>query len=498
MIISARRPYVTFALVALQLLIFLATHNALEQERTQFAEIQSHTFFLAASHEAIPLNAAQQRLVGAFRRAQPQGWEDLSSSDRAPADAWEKEARTWDPDRSEQEERVLGERLNEFESTAAAARFSLYPPHLAAASYLTSSFLHRSWAHLIFNVLFLLLAGAALEEVWGWQIFLGFYFVAGAAAVWSYAIVYPNTAIPLMGASGVVAGVMGALLIRFPKTRMMRGSAIWRVRPRLLRFSSPVYVLFPVWALAELVGGSIVSESGSLGYWAQGGVFAFGVVVGIAMRLTGIDKHLEELSETQDGWTADPHIIKAGEYVEKGRLDFAIDEVKAQIGEKPASVEAHDMLVSLHLRKKDTLGYLRALEARCDLRIKMHNPEGAWQDYVDYCNSGGRKMPADTWLELCRISESHENWERAVGEYVQLAESWPSEKASIVALVAAGRLNAQHGRPEDAKRHYQAAQSSTVPHADWDETIRKGLEKVSPPPAVKASKKETKPVLRQS
>jgi tetratricopeptide (TPR) repeat protein len=278
---------------------------------------------------------------------------------------------------------------------------------------------------------------------------------------------------------------MGVLLIRFPKTRMMRGTALWSVRPRLLRFSSPVYALFPVWILAEIIGGSLISETGSLGYWAQGGPFAFGVVVGLAMRLTGIDKHLEEVSEAEEGWTADPHIVKAGEYLEKGRLDFAIAEVNAQIAEKPASVEAHEMLVSLHLQKKDILGYLKALEARCDLRIKMHNPEAAWQDYLDYGNAGGRKMPADTWLELCRIAEGQETWDRAVSEYQQLADSWPASRASIVALVAAGRLNAQHGRAEDAKRFYVAAQTSTVPHADWDETIRKGLEKITAAPKMK-------------
>ncbi len=486
MIISARWPYVTLTVVTLLLLVFLLTHSELEKEGAQFAEIQSRTVFLAATHPATPaVTATQQRLIASFQRGQPQAWEDLSSSDRTPANEWEKEARNWEADQAEQEMKELGEELNEFQRSSVTARFSLYPPHLTAASYLTASFLHRSWAQLIFNLMFLSLAGAALEEVWGWQIFLGFYFVTAAAAVWSYAIVYTDTAIPLMGASGVLAGVMGSFLIRFPKTKMMRGSAIWRVRPRLLRFSSPVYVVFPVWILAELFGGSIVSEAGSLGYWAQGGVFAFGILIGLTMRFTGIDHRLEQMSEARDGWTADPHIIKAGEYVEKGRLDFAIGEVKAQIVDKPASVEAHDMLVSLHRRKQDTLGYLRALEARCDVLIKMHNPEAAWQDYVDYCNSGGHRMPADTWLELCRIAEG-ESWERAVNEYQQLADAWPLERASVVALIAAGRLHAQQGRIDDARRLYKAAQSSSVPHVAWDETIRKGLEKLTPAAKTKA------------
>ena len=486
MIISRRWPYVTLAIVGLNILVFLLTHGVLQQEGAQFAEIQSRTVRLAATHPATPaMTAAQQRLIGSFQHGQPQEWEKLSSTARGPVDAWETESREWDSDRVTQEMIALGQQLNAFERDSLTARFSLYPPRLTMMSYLTASFLHRSWSHLIFNLLFIWLAGAVLEEVWGWQILLGFYVLASAAAVWSYTIVYPDTAIPLMGASGSLAAVMGVLLIRFPKTRMMRGTALWSVRPRLMRFSSPVYVLFPVWVVAEMAAASLISETGSLGYWAQGGAFAFGIVVGLAMRLTGIDKHLEEVSEAEEGWTADPHIVKAGEYLEKGRLDFAIAEVNAQIAEKPASVEAHEMLVSLHLQKKDILGYLKALEARCDLRIKMHNPEAAWQDYLDYGNAGGRKMPADTWLELCRIAEGQESWERAVSEYQQLADFWPASRASIVALIAAGRLNAQHGRADEAKRFYVAAQTSTVPHADWDETIRKGLEKVTAPAKTK-------------
>jgi membrane associated rhomboid family serine protease len=481
-IITQRWPYATVAIVALNLFVFLATHGALQQEAADYSQIQSRTVLLAAMHPDTPgMTAAQQKLIGSFRQDEPQEWERLPAQDRSPADAWESQARTWDLNQVQQKMTGLGQQLSEFEGSSLTARWALYPPNLSPLSYITAGFLHRSWAQLIFNLLFLWLVGAIMEDVWGWAIFLPFYIIASAAAVWSYAIVYPNTAIPLMGASGALAAVMGAFLIRFPKTRMRRGTALWSVRPRLLRFSSPVYVVFPVWIVAEMFGGSLVSERGSLGYFAQGGAFAFGIGVALVLRFTGIDSRLEEVIDAKEGWTADPHIIKAGEYLEKGNLDFAIAEVKAQIAEKPASAEAHAMLVSLCLRKKDTLGYMRALEARCGLQIKVSNQAAAWQDYRDYTAAGGRKMPADTWLELCRVAEDQETWERALSEYEELARVWPQERASVVALIAAGRLYLQHGRPEEAKRVYTEAQKSPVPHTDWDETIRKGLERTSGP-----------------
>ena len=336
----------------------------------------------------------------------------------------------------------LGQQLSQFERASITARLALYPPNLSPLSYLTAGFLHRSWAHLIFNLVFLWLAGAILEDVWGW---------ADSTCLSTLFRRRQRSGLTLLciriqryrswARQGRLPPSWLGLLIRFPKTRMRRGTALWSVRPRLLRFSSPVYVVFPIWILAEIFGGSLVSERGSLGYWAQGGAFAFGVGVAVLLRYSGIDNQLEEANEAKEGWTADPHIIKAGEYLEKGNLEFAIAEVRAQIAEKPASAEAHGMLVSLCLRKKDNLGYMSALEARCDLRIKMSNPEAAWQDYEDYIAAGGRRMPADTWLELCRIAESQETWERALSEYEELARRGRQERASVVGLIAAGRLN---------------------------------------------------------
>ena len=110
MIISRRWPYVTLAIVGLNILVFLLTHGVLQQEAAQFAEIQSRTVRLASAHPATPaMTAAQQRLIGSFQHGQPQEWENLSSSQRAPADAWETESREWDSDRVTQEMIALGQ-----------------------------------------------------------------------------------------------------------------------------------------------------------------------------------------------------------------------------------------------------------------------------------------------------------------------------------------------------------------------------------------------------
>ena len=70
--------------------------------------------------------------------------------------------------------------------------------------------------------------------------------------------------------------------------------------------------------------------------------------------------------------------------------------------------------------------------------------------------------------------------ERALAEYQDLAQAWPDERPSVLALISAGRIQMQqYGRREEAKILYTAAQNSQVPHSDWDEVIRKGLDKAN-------------------
>jgi tetratricopeptide (TPR) repeat protein len=117
------------------------------------------------------------------------------------------------------------------------------------------------------------------------------------------------------------------------------------------------------------------------------------------------------------------------------------------------------------------------METVCQLHLKARNSEAAWQDYEDYVQAGGANMPAASWLELCRHAENMQQWERAAAEYEKLANTWPQDRNSVLALISAGRIQLKHlSHPEQALRLYIAAQNSPVPHQDWAETIRKGVD----------------------
>jgi membrane associated rhomboid family serine protease len=494
MLIPRRWPYVTSIIIALNVLLYIVTGNQLRQEVSQHTKIESRILTLAATHPQVPMTPAQQVLVDAFQHSYPSDWERMVSLVRNPADLAESARRAGEGDPVTAEMAELGRQLERFQSDSLTAHLAVYPPRHAPLSYLTANFLHRSSLHLLFNIWFLLLAGSILEDFWGRPIYGAFYLVSGAAGVWVYSLLYPKTLIPLVGATGAICALMGALVVRFPRTKIQRGTALWSVRPSQVRFSSPVYVVFPMWVLAEGLWGRLMDEGGSLPYWAQTGAFAFGAILALALRFTGMDTRVQEAIEAKEGWHADAHIVKAGEYVERGLLDSAIAELNLQTAEQPDSVEAYVMLKTLYQRKGDSVSCIATLEALCGLHLKFSYPEAAWQCYEDYCAIGGRRMPAATWLELCRFAEREQNWERALQEYEDLARTWPQERPSVVALMAAARIQLQQfGRADEAQRLYTQAQKSSVPHSEWEETIRKGLEK-----AVAAGKSNAAPVVSTS
>jgi membrane associated rhomboid family serine protease len=100
------------------------------------------------------------------------------------------------------------------------SRYALVPAHFRPSTLLTSMFLHGGWMHIIGNMLFLWAFGRSLEDAMGHSKFLMFYLVCGIAAGITHTFLNSSSTLPTVGASGAIAGVMGAYLIKFPRARI--------------------------------------------------------------------------------------------------------------------------------------------------------------------------------------------------------------------------------------------------------------------------------------
>jgi membrane associated rhomboid family serine protease len=478
-----RWPVISIALVILNLGIFLATRGQIVTENPQRTEVRAHILILAATHPEVTLPSSVEGMVTKFKKDNPGTWNEAQSETRDVADAWDAKMRMMeDPAALQQEMDSLAEEWTALQKDSFLDQYAFVPAHPSAISYITANFLHTGWIHLIGNMWFLWLAGTILEDTWGRAIFPIFYLAAGAAALQFHAWLSPGSSVPTLGASGAVAALMGAFMIRFPNTKI-EVAVVFGLRSlsnlalgKGIRFKAPSYLLLPMWLLKEILAGAIFGQYSGIANWAHVGGFVFGAAVALGLRYSGLEHKANAAIEAKVSWTADPGIVQATEHMEHGKLDEAIASLNGYLATKPDSLEAYNLLPQIYWRKNDVPAYQNSIIKLCQLHLKTQDTDAAWHDYEEYINSGGTSIPASTWLELCRAAEGREEYQRAVTEYEKLATAYPNERQSLLALMAAGRLTLKKlNQPSEALRLYQAASRSSVPHADWVSNIQAGL-----------------------
>jgi membrane associated rhomboid family serine protease len=476
-----RWPLVTFALIALNVVAFLATHWTIEAQDAQVperVEAVKHLIILAATHPELKPGEDARHLIEPLASKYPDEWKQLSSPDRKPEDEWDAHIRQVDdPVVLQEEMNHLSQKFQDSQRNTFLARYAFVPAHPTVISYLTCNFLHVGWLHLIGNMWFLWLAGFILEDHWGRAIYAIFYLLAGAVAAQIHAWFNTGSLVPMLGASGAVAALMGAFLVRFPKLRIEMFYWIFIVRGR---FKAPALWLLPLWGLMELFYGSVSRSSSGVAHWAHVGGFAFGMLGALVLSRSGLEHRVSSAIEEQVAWTADPAIIGATEAMDKGNPEEAIRKLEEHVARKPDSADALVLLQQLHWRRGNPAGHQDATVKLCQLHLKKQEGEAAWQDYEEFQKTGGELLPASTWLELCRVLEGQQNFERAVTEYDKLARAYPKDRQSLLALMAAGRLSQKKlGRPREALDFYRAASASSVPHLDWESNIQAGIKEAT-------------------
>jgi membrane associated rhomboid family serine protease len=147
-------------------------------------------------------------------------------------------------------------------------------------SILTSMFLHGGFLHIAGNMLYLWVFGNNVEDRMGWPAFLGFYLVAGAVAAYAEAFAHPDSTIPLVGASGAIAGTLGAYLVMFPHARVLTLVPIFFF---LQIAQLPAWMVLGFWFVLQAFQGvgALAGDTGGVAWWAHIGGFAFGALVAL-------------------------------------------------------------------------------------------------------------------------------------------------------------------------------------------------------------------------
>lgn len=291
---SRRWPIISIALILTNVSVFFGTHQKIAGERPQRLEVHKHILLLAAMHAELNMPSEVDSFVAHFQTNYPAAWKQAAVPSRQPADAWDSKIRgTSNAAVLQQEMDSLSEQFINLDSDSILDRYAFIPARAQASSYLTANFLHSTWLQLTANMCFLWLAGVVLENNWGRTIYFVFYLLGGAAALQFQAWSNPTSAVATMGASGAIAAVMGALVTRFPKTKI---EMIWPFGVRAFRFTAPLYWMFPLWVLLEAASGTLFGKMASAA-WPHVSAFALGALVALGLSYAGVERNAHSAIE---------------------------------------------------------------------------------------------------------------------------------------------------------------------------------------------------------
>jgi membrane associated rhomboid family serine protease len=177
--------------------------------------------------------------------------------------------------------------LDEAELQQFVQVYGVVPAYFSWFAVLTSMFLHGGWLHFLGNMLYLWIFGDNVEDRMGHALYLLFYLACGAAAAVGQAMTQPYSTVSMIGASGAIAGVMGAYFVLFPYSRVITAIFIFFFFDLI---EIPALYFLGIWFLMQFFSGigslGANAADGGVAFWAHVCGFIAGALGGVLGRVT--------------------------------------------------------------------------------------------------------------------------------------------------------------------------------------------------------------------
>lgn len=254
-------------------------------------------------------------------------------------------------------------------------------------SIFTSIFFHGDWLHLIFNMWFLWLAATTIEDIWGRIPFLIFYILSGVVASLTHNFIFSELKQPLIGASGAIAGIMGAFLIKFFKTKInMFYIYFIFFYPRYGTFQAPAYIMLILWFLQQVLY-ALLDPKGQqgIGFLAHIGGFLVGCLAAFVLKKSGIEQtYLLSKTEAATSFYQNPLLSQALKLYDSKNYREAQAKLKALLVSDPNHIEALMLMFQIANKKSDTAEATKYLSLIIDNHIKGNEISSAADLYIEY------------------------------------------------------------------------------------------------------------------
>jgi membrane associated rhomboid family serine protease len=313
----------------------------------------------------------------------------------------------------------LSQKLKNTRNDVPYRKYGFIPAQKSSIGLVTYMFIHGGWMHLMGNLLLLFLTGPFIEDVWGRPIFAAFYITAGLFSGFMFSLYYPNFTGPLIGASGAIAGLMGAFLIRYWRTKIKFFFFFFFIHGT---FKAPAWVMLPIWLALEIFSvnaiDSVNAEGGGVAHWVHIWGFIFGVVVAAGMKRFKIEEKYVH-----------PKIEAQVHFVDEGYKAF--EEATQKINEG-----------------KSDEAYVLLLEAARKNPMDKDVVERLWNHGKEL---GKEKEAAEYYVRMIESEIRHNLMDDASAHFADLKEKVPQASISMTCKFTLMTYLTKHQNDKEAK-----------------------------------------------
>jgi membrane associated rhomboid family serine protease len=463
-----RLPWVSIVLIALCFVTFLGVEIGSDADAQWEGSFSAFLDFLGQH----PYLSPPPEILNLLK----EGFAEALETARAE---WERQGGTVDPLTAESQQAQLNALAQEAIQALHATpgfRFGFVPAAPQLPNIVTSLFMHAGWLHLLGNMLFLFLTGPFIEDRYGRPLFAGLYLLSGVAALGAHVVNDPASPVPLVGASGAIAGVMGAFLVRLGANRIrflfFPLPPLFMLRTQLVL---PAFVVLPLWLL-EQVWYARVSPQAGVAWWAHIGGFAFGLLAALALKLFSVEESwVHPAIEKEIGITQNPGLERAQEARLAGDLVRARRELQAVLRAEPENVDAWREAYEGAVESGDAAETGRAGERLLGLLQRQKEDDLANELAYD---PRWRELPGLSprlWMAAAACLERAGDARAALESYAAVVERSPRDPAALRALVRRAEILKQGGDRKRAREALEQARAHPSCQDPWPALIEKGL-----------------------
>lgn len=378
------------------------------------------------------------------------------------------------PISTEADKAELIERWRELQAQSLFGQYGFVPAHQDWAALASSMFLHAGLMHLLGNMYLLWLSGCNIEDVWGRPLYAALYIASGVIAAFSHVLAFPSSEAPLVGASGAIAGMMGAFLVRLYRTRIR---FFYIIMLRWGTFMAPAWLMLPLWLGEQVFSATFYSNEIPVAFWAHVGGFLFGTAAAAVIKVTRIEEAFlaPAIEQKVTLFAQSPRVASALEKMESGRHQEAVRELRVAVTEGPDDVDAWDLLGQCYLSLGNGRAAAEAYIRKIRVHLKRREPDlavTAYQSAIE-ADPGAPVAPREL-LALAGVMAESQRWDDALPLY-EKARAAPEPIFQLKACLALADFYIQDNRRERALNVLSGLPALADSHPEWKTAVEARL-----------------------